>query len=159
MLCCTLLAVMIGAGFSHFWSVKDMVGRFPTQPAHRIIPAGKTTLPDPGKDLAPDNKKDLASNKLPDSDGAQKEFFQGLLDEIRALRNENRNLTDQVAETNRDMMKMQFRLDTHSASFRPLPVSEDKQRGDVSGFPDDDFPGVLPPRASPVDPLDDPLNE
>lgn len=155
MLCGTLLAVMIGAGFSHFWSVREMVARFPTTPAYRIIPTDSPVTKPPAVKTPPAKTPDLAAADVPETDNAQKEFFRGLLDEVRALRNENRNLIDQVAETNRDMMKMQFRLDTHSESFRPLPVAEDRKRGDTSSFPDDDFPGVLPPRASPVDLLDE----
>jgi hypothetical protein len=90
----------------------------------------------------------------PADETARKEFFEELLSEVRALRNENKNLIDQVAETNRDMMKMNFRLDTHSESFRPLPTSE--ERGDTSSFGNDfDSPGVLPPRATPVSPLEE----
>ena len=61
------------------------------------------------------------------------------------LQNQNRDLLDQLAETNRDLMKLEFRVDTHSESFRPMPVSEDRPFTSV-----DDEPGVLPPRAEPV---------
>jgi hypothetical protein len=45
-------------------------------------------------------------------------------------------------------MKMQFQIDTHSESFRPLPSQE---RQDTTYGNDDDFSsGVLPPRAEPV---------
>jgi len=64
---------------------------------------------------------------------------------LGALENQNRDLVDQIAETNRDMMKLEFRVDTHSESFRPLPTSE--EHGDTTF---DDGPGVLPPRADPV---------
>jgi hypothetical protein len=77
----------------------------------------------------------------------QKEFFEALLAEVKNLRSENLNLVDQMAETNRDLMKLEFRVDTHSESFRPLPVSE--ERSDTSF---DNGPGVLPPRAEPVFP-------
>jgi hypothetical protein len=50
-----------------------------------------------------------------------------------------------MAETNRDLMKLEFRVDTHSESFRPMVVSE--ERIDTSF---EDGPGVLPPRAEPV---------
>lgn len=150
MICGTLLATMMGAGLSHFWSVQEMVERFPISPATRLAPISPDgdiiempAFTPPPHDLA----------KAPLAGDAQREFFEGLLAEVKALRNENRNLVDQVAETNRDMMKMEFRLDTHSESFRPLPTSEDRSRGDLSSTPGDDLPGVLPPRASPVFPL------
>jgi hypothetical protein len=47
-------------------------------------------------------------------------------------------------------MKLEFRVDTHSESFRPLPVND--ERPDTSF---DDGPGVLPPRAEPVFPFSD----
>ena len=64
---------------------------------------------------------------------------------MEKLQNQNQDLLDQMAETNRDVMKLEFRVDTHSESFRPMPVSE--ERLDTSF---DSGPGVLPPRAEPV---------
>jgi len=154
MICGTLLATMMGAGFSHFWSVQELVAQFPTTPAVRMSPLKPRSDAPPIKPNIP-IRPDLAAAPMPLAADAQREFFEGMLAEVRALRNENRNLIDQVAETNRDMMKMEFRLDTHSESFRPLPTSEDKNRGDISSAPDDNFPGVLPPRASPVYPLEE----
>ena len=63
------------------------------------------------------------------------------------IQNQNRDLLGQIAETNRDIMKLEFRVDTHSESFRPLPVSEDRP---FSSSIDAEGPGVLPPRAEPV---------
>jgi len=80
----------------------------------------------------------------------QKEFFKALLKEVKALRNDNLNLVDQMAETNRDLMKLEFRMGTHSESFRPLPVNDERP---ATSF--DDGPGVLPPRAEPVFPFSD----
>ena len=48
------------------------------------------------------------------------------------------DLRDQVAETNRDLMELQFRVDSHSREFRPLRSVQDS--------PYADSPGVLPPR-------------
>jgi hypothetical protein len=152
MICGTLLAAMLGAGMGHFWSVQELVSTFPSTPASVMEPGKPKGISKPNKAELP-QRPDLAATQMPQAIDAQREFFEGLVAEVRALRNENSNLIDQVAETNRDMMKMEFRLDTHSESFRPLPTSE--ERGDVSSTPDDDFPGVLPPRASPVYPLDE----
>jgi hypothetical protein len=85
------------------------------------------------------------SQKTPTPDPAQKNFYEALLKKMETLQNENRDLVDQMAETNRDMMKLEFRVDTHSESFRPLPTSE--AQSDTSF---DDGPGVLPPIALPV---------
>lgn len=48
------------------------------------------------------------------------------------------DLRDQVAETNRDLMEIQFRVDSHSREFRPLRSVQDSPYADT--------PGVLPPR-------------
>lgn len=57
----------------------------------------------------------------------------------------NRELRNQVAETNRDLMELQFRVDTHSEQFRPLNITEqaDNQILDMPEY--DTSIGVLPP--------------
>jgi hypothetical protein len=161
MICVTLLVAMMAAGVSHYWSVSEFVSRYPTTPATRILPSVGTGENQRESPQAFPLAAATPSHSTAQETTAQKEFFEGLLAEMRALRNENRNLIDQVAETNRDMMKMEFRLDTHSESFRPLPTSEGRDdrtnnyTGDLPAGLDNDFPSVLPPRASPVYPLED----
>lgn len=152
-ICGTLLVAMIAAGFTHYWSVETFVADYPTVPAVRIVPvnapagepnSGKITPPKPLLTSLPDGTESTA----------QQEFFNSLLGELKQLKNENRDLRDLMGETNRDVMKLAFRVDTHSESFRPLPASEERE--DTSfGIDDDSFPGVLPPKASPVYPLDE----
>lgn len=48
-----------------------------------------------------------------------------LNNENESLRKETVELREQVAETNRDLSQLQFRVDSHSESFRPLRVSEE----------------------------------
>lgn len=54
--------------------------------------------------------------------GATVEALTEIVSVLRELKDENRNLREQVKEANRDLTEMQFRLDTHSKSFRPLNV-------------------------------------
>jgi hypothetical protein len=68
------------------------------------------------------------------------------LSQIENLQNQNRDLIDQLAETNRELMKLEFRVDTHSSQFRPLPVTEERQDASV-----DESYGVLPPRPLIID--------
>jgi hypothetical protein len=89
----------------------------------------------------------------------QQQFYQELIREMQQLRTQNRDLLNQVAETNRDLMKLEFRVDTHSEQFRPLPVAEDRIGTTFGTGPDidsgtsfDEGPGLLPPRALPVEP-------
>lgn len=45
-----------------------------------------------------------------------------IVERLQELKAENNNLEGQLKETNRDLMELQFRVDSHSESFRPLPV-------------------------------------
>ena len=147
-LCSISLTAMVTAGASHWWSVNQWVSAFPagppvqvehyqTQAATKPVdgPQAKSPLPTLAPGLDP-------SQKLPPPDPAQKNFYEALVKKMENLQNQNQDLLDQMAETNRDVMKLEFRVDTHSESFRPMPVSDD--RPDTSSG---DGPGVLPPRA------------
>ena len=75
------------------------------------------------------------------------ELLQSMVDQIEslsrennALREEHSVLAEQVAEANRDLSQLQFRVDTHSESFRPLRVSDSTLREYRSDHP------VLPPK-------------
>jgi len=155
-LCGTALAAMSAAGASHWWSVKQF-----TTAIHSGIPVMQPKVSSPV--LPPVAKPAPAPAVLavtrPQSKtpvtvtGPQKEFFEALVAEVKSLRTQNLNLVDQMAETNRDLMKLEFRVDTHSESFRPLPTSEDRSDTTLDTTSLDDGPGVLPPRAQPVFPV------
>jgi len=160
MLCSLALVAMCTAGVSHWYSIREfsaaIESNVPLIPlstpfAPAVQPAPPTAAP--ARPALAENK--AASRPSTEVPAPQKEFFEAMLKEVKTLRNENLNLVDQMAETNRDLMKLEFRVDTHSESFRPLPTSE--LRPDTSfqdsGF--DDGPGVLPPRADPVLPTSD----
>lgn len=49
--------------------------------------------------------------------------LQELKSENTELQGANRELQEQLEETNRDLSELQFRVDTHSESFRPLRAS------------------------------------
>jgi hypothetical protein len=148
MICGVALAAMSAAGFSHWWSVNSFVAAVdaglplpaPAKPAAKPAesPAPKPAAP---ATLAAQAPKPAAA---PEAE-TQKKFYESLIAKMEAIQNQNRDLLDQVAETNRDVMKLEFRVDTHSESFRPLPVNE--ERLDTSF---EDGPGVLPPRVEPV---------
>lgn len=55
-----------------------------------------------------------------------KKTLDSLVIEIQRLGKSNETLRDQLAELNRDLMQLKFRVDTHSESFRPLPVNEEQ---------------------------------
>lgn len=152
-ICGTMLAAMMAAGLSHSWSIEKFIVDYPTAQAPLLTSPVKKTekTPEVIKTLpeAPQPTSNQLATHQPELESAAgKEFFESLIQEMRNLRNENKALTDQIAETNRDVMKMQFQIDTHSESFRPLPTSE--RRLDTSYSTEDDYIGVLPPRAEPV---------
>ena len=147
---------------SHWWTTRHFVAAMEAgetaTPAAFTAPAAAPTapvplpqpvpVPQPVPAPAPDPVPMLVAAPAPAADPSQKEFFEALLDEIRALRGENRDLRDQMAETNRDVIKLEFRVDTHSESFRPLPVAEDRFETTFDHTFDPRFqtpPGVLPP--------------
>lgn len=144
-ICGTALAAISAAGVSHWWSVAQFVASveagLPVASPEKPVEIPKTKPAEPVLVKIP--KTAVATSTEPDA--TQKNFYEALIKKMENLQNQNRDLLDQVAETNRDVMKLEFRVDTHSESFRPMPVSED--RNDTSF---DDSPGVLPPRAEPV---------
>ena len=150
LICGVAVAAMCAAGISHWWSVRQFVAAL----GHEI-PIQKPTLSDSvtaaaitavaPTPQAPAKEVIVAQAPPAAPDPQQKQFFESLISRMEGLQNQNRDLLDQLAETNRDMMKLQFRVDTHSESFRPLPVSEDRPFTSL----ENDI-GVLPPRAEPV---------
>ena len=164
-ICSCALTAMSGAGFSHWWSVRQIIA---AMDAGLTAQAARTALtlprqappPAAAPRETPVNPPDLAANpaaatqppaaqtpvaQAPAVSAAQKAFYEALLAKMEGLQTQNRDLLDQLAETNRDLMKLEFRVDTHSESFRPMPVSEDRPYTS-----NDDEPGVLPLRAEPV---------
>jgi hypothetical protein len=149
LICGIALTAMGTAGFSHWWSVRQFVAAMQSAPAAPpvIRPSNQPAEPPPA--TIAKQKPAPAPHSAAAPDPAQKHFYEALISKMESLQTQNRDLLDQLAETNRDIMKLEFRVDTHSESFRPLPVTE--QRSDASldeSF--EDSPGVLPPRAEPV---------
>lgn len=149
MICGAALVAMLTAGISHWCSVRQFVSAI-----HAGLPVAAVAAPSakpvdsvPAKAAAPGllAQAPKTPQPAPVTDATEKKFYETLIARMESLQNQNRDLLNQVAETNRDMMNLNFRVDTFSDSFRPMPVSED--RPDMSFA---DGPGVLPPRAEPV---------
>ncbi len=168
------LTAMIAAGASHWWSVRQFAPvaanaaapmRAPAVPDEpRSTPESMPEIPVPAAPLAaappavmpvalpqaPEAAAPSATHAAGEPIAMQLEFYEEMLREMRNLRGQNRDLLNQVAETNRDLMKLEFRVDTHSDQFRPLPVAEEAFNASF-GTSFDDSPGLLPPRAEPVE--------
>ncbi|MEI6675007.1 MAG: hypothetical protein WCO57_07505 [Verrucomicrobiota bacterium] len=146
-ICGLALASMSAAVVSHWWSLEEFgpllrnAPQSATPPTAVVPPAlPATALPDP---------RILASQVAPapaaDPSASQKEFYESLLEAMRQIKKTNLALHDQMAETNRDLMKLEFRVDTQSASFRPLPVTEEVSALDPSTYNAES--SAIPPRA------------
>ena len=147
-ICGVALTAMATAGLSHWWSVRQFIAALDAGvPASSMPqPVPQPAAPSPvAAEKSPGPLASKTTTPAPAPTPRQKDFYEALISKMENLQNQNRDLLDQVAETNRDLMKLEFRVDTHSEQFRPLPVNE--ERLDTS-FEDD--PGVLPPRADPV---------
>ncbi len=150
MICGFALTAMTAAVASHWWSLHQFSlainSEFPT--SLRTHLAAATPAAQPMAIATYESRPtNIASSPIPAQKPQQKEFYEALIQKMASMENQNRDLLDQLAETNRDIMKLEFRVDTHSESFRPLPVSEAQPFSSLNNEPGI---GVLPPRAEPV---------
>jgi len=146
--CSLALTAVLAAGISHWWSVRQFTAILEQGVPIATPPASSPAEPQQGPALLASRKHSpqspaAALAAAPGDD--QKEFFAALVEKMNRVEAQNRDLLDQLAETNREMMQLEFRVDSHSASFRPLPLVEEKPFSQL-----DQNPGVLPPRAEPV---------
>jgi len=75
-----------------------------------------------GSENTPEPQRSQPSSDRPEMD-ATVTALNEIVSVLRELKDENRNLREQVEEANRDLTEMQFRIDTNSRSFRPMKVS------------------------------------
>lgn len=147
LICGMTLAASLGASVSHWWSVRQFITLLdqgiPATPALIVDPVTPSTIV-----FAQNKPQAPAATTVSPVDGNhQKDFYEALIQKMGRVESQNRDLLDQLAETNRDLMKLEFRVDTHSESFRPLPVVEEKPFTSIDRFDGE----VLPPRANAVE--------
>lgn len=156
--CATALALMAAAVGSHWWSVRGFVAAVNINPL--VASANATSAqPSPQATVVPETPEPtrrttpLATAEMPSKapDSLQKQFYTNLLAELQNIRKENSTLRNQLAETNRDLVNLQFQVDSHSSQFRPLRVQDetpDYEEPEILTDPPilDNSPGVLPPR-------------
>lgn len=154
--CSLVLVSLATAGVSHWWSVRQLESG--SAQGLRVAPLPSPALPTPSAPLEKQAPTEVAVNPPPQPSPQPHaaptdlavhkmlELNQKTLEEVKRLSKENRDLRDQMAETNRDLMKLEFRVDTHSESFRPLPTSEDRPDTtlDVNRVDSNLSSGVLP---------------
>jgi hypothetical protein len=128
-------------GEKHEWSPMD---RSDSDLGSVIVPTGGVGF----RKFAGSRNQRISSNKELVTLQALEEIvahLQELKSENQGLHGQNLNLLEQLAETNRDLSELQFRVDTHSQSFRPMRVSsESLQQGLLS--PGGAMHPLLPPK-------------
>jgi hypothetical protein len=165
--CGTALALMAGAAGAHWLSVRDMVTLARAMPQGPAVPASPASnlpkpppvqpLPDDGlakeaKTLLAEARREqpppaaapnpvAAANRTPAGGGGGTE--ERLLRLFEDMLQQNQDLRDQVADTNRSMMELRFQVDSYHGQFRPLKVEEEPV------YFDDGSGGVLPPLEAP----------
>lgn len=146
MTCSLALTTMATAFVSTWWPVRDL-GADMRDVTWLVVPNSNQLNPQALSELRP-AAESLAIQKPAPKDTnvveIDKDQFEALLQELKQLKKDNSAILDQMAEINRDLMELEFRVDTHSESFRPLPTSEDQL---VPPEPTiiDESQGVLPP--------------
>lgn len=162
--CGTALALMAGAAGAHWLSVRDMVALARLMPQGPAAPAGlpnhlpkPVVQPVPDDGLAKEAKTLLAEARREQpapavnatvptralSGGSNGGTEERLLRLFEDMLQQNQDLRDQVADTNRTMMELRFQVDSYHGQFRPLKVEEEPV------YFDDGSGGVLPPLEAP----------
>lgn len=154
------LAIMAGAAASHYASVNHMVafagmtranGLPSLSPGPALLVGNERDARAMMEDLSRQNeslrqtleRNESALSEMPRVAGRQtasgnENDLQRLLAELVT---QNRYLRDQISETNRDLMTLQFQVDSHSTQFRPLNLAEEAEEEPF----EQDYIGVLPP--------------
>ena len=128
------LGLMCGAGAIHSLHVSGARqlaenGQWRPDPSRGLeLESGPAILP---ASLMGERTPDVGPG-FQDEDSATVEALQEIVARLRELKTENRDmhgviadLREQGAETNRDLSELQFRVDSHSQSFRPMRFSSD----------------------------------
>ena len=161
--CSIALISMLAASLSQWWAVNQLVLAVEsTMPRQMHLAVRQASAP----------PQATANSKIPDTPAtaevqkgpAYEKFFESLVGKLNAVeqRNviveqQNQDLRDQIAATNNDIMEIQFRLDSHSESFRPLKIApETKITPDANS---NGGAGVLPPLSEPAREMDPTFNQ
>ncbi|MBK1830364.1 hypothetical protein JIN77_06485 [Verrucomicrobiaceae bacterium R5-34] len=156
------LGVIAGVTGTHFQQVSSMVanGSLPSPALENIPDSPHSGEGIPREILASLTSSPRVSDKQMQSEPAaassltvdeRSSLEQTLLTingNLQRVMKENSHLRKQLSDTNRDMDELTFRLDSQSASFRPLSTQQDRPRGLITspstGLPAADQQELLP---------------
>lgn len=126
------LGVMMGITGTHFQQVNTMV-RKAESPRYlvplEVSPAQEDAGPQPEAKPAANEVQavSLAAGSEGHIDGGVRRI-DPLLEILAEMRGEQKRMRQQLAETNRDLAEANFRLDTHSDSFKPMSIDVERPR-------------------------------
>lgn len=128
-----LLGVVIGLAPSYFSNADgqadDALPREVTV-KEKLLKKHADTLNTLNRETGAVNRSEAANSDLQDGIGEieSKSPDEVLLEILVNIRNEQKILREQIAESNRDIDELTFRVDTHSDSFRPLNTLNERPR-------------------------------
>ncbi len=126
------LGVMMGITGTHFQQVNAIVRQAESTQDFvplKASPAPGDTGPQPHETLATKEVQavSLAASGDVGMDGGVRRM-DPLLEILAEMRGEQKRMRQQLAETNRDLAEANFRLDTHSDSFKPMTTDVERAR-------------------------------
>jgi len=155
------LGMIAGITGTHFQQVSSMV-KAGVAPAPVIFDApasdipfgqqGQMSLLQNTAPVSHDSAKVIAMTPPTKGRTAREDALLKLLSQqtqmLATMSGEQKTLRKQLADTNRDMAEITFRLDAQSSEFRPLNTQTDRPRGLISNpatnLPEADSQGLLP---------------
>lgn len=144
-----VLGLIAGVTVTHYHQVSEMVEKGVTMPQEMSGEREASAQPHQKKELnvqTVSHTPPAAPAKL-DMPIASHSREDALLELLAEMRKEQKMLRAQLAETNREMSELTFRVDTHSDSFKPLRTDSQRPvRLETSSpqAPIDSVPSVLP---------------
>lgn len=146
-----ILGLMAGAVGLHWYQVDQWTAVTDGDPNENYVPVRTGELNAMAVSLTDDGGLSAApesSNLEPAAGRREMDATVTALNEIvsvlRELKDENKNLKEQVEEANRDLNEMRFQVDTHSASFRPLKTNSESESTGILKVPKSH--PLLPPK-------------
>ena len=153
------LGAMMGITGTHFHQVQTMMEQGGTT---MIQPIEAPATPSPSKDAVLASTMPISLTSA--TTGASKQLMpptrptlkaaqvsldereSALMEILREIRTDQKNIRSQLSETNRDMDELSFRVDTHSTQFRPMKVESVRPRPLIYQEDDARLDDLLPPK-------------
>ena len=151
------LGLMFGLTLMHHYQVQEMVAQRAVgmYQAPRTAPQDESQLTQASVSKGVGVPEEIEPNEPEKEAGADRSQREDVLLELLAeMRKEQQRMHQQMAEQNRELAELTFRVDTHSDSFKPLQVDRARPRelrtSNGSSISSGDSDSLLPPKPSEV---------